>query len=1070
MTTTDSFQSRPDWFATLDECREACRTEVQTNPRYPAFKQTHFTAGDLEQFELYRDKTNGRTERPILDLANNVFARLEAEQDTLIGEHLDWPKYHALTTSCVDNTFRYIFHKLKKGCFVKIKDGQLRVFLPFSNAAFVNEWGARMMHDPTKHRSMLDFLMSITREAGYTASANKVNLDTSTWYANNCLVRTEYPIQETDSDLTNLRDMLLTLCKERAVPDLEFFINKRDFPLLKLDGTEPYDHIWDAPTPLLSHCYEKYAPVLSMVTSDHFADIPVPTWEDWQRVSSEHDGRVFENGRQYKDDFTRPWDERIPTAVWRGASTGAGTTIESNPRLYLSSLPRVVEDGHTLLDAGITKWNLRPRKRAGQKYLTTILPKELPFASVPPLTPEQQARFKYIVHVDGHVSAFRLSYELKSGSVLLLQDSPWRMWFRKFLQPYVHYVPVKEDLSDVLDQIRWCRAHDDECRAIAQNAREFYDTYLGREAVLDFWQVLLDNLKDATGIYIYNHLSPRDALAEKELSFMRQALNEYPRHGTEERVYRPIPQLDRGSYGVLRGVQFALNRAMQDDAIDSVLTVESTPTIYDGKHVSIHRAQGLGSDMFLVKKLKADAKSREFLHDAFVGLHINRLRREIPNFAYTFGVTRDGRLLREHVQGPTLAEWLRTTPFNTSTYVAVIVQLLLALKVAQDRCGFIHYDAFPWNVVMINRPCSASYRIGTKVYRLSCKWTAVLIDFGKSHVVSDDRVHHGETILFDMPGFQDVLTLVFTSMHEVVHAGRINQDALNDVFAILNFFAGSDVRKDPFNTTKEMKDWLRATRKFNNVLQWVDTATAQRDPLDLVDFLMRRFRLDGKLDTSSRLKPPSLIGNEILVYDLITGADPVRSCTALIASIDRMVDESDQHDQRLTQLYTRYVVNDILEDVHQTIRSLYPQMLNAVAPALHRMKSKLETLPLAERCSLALNRYKYPRTPIRTPFDENTFSDFDALFASANALRFYVMPDYLQEKELLEQLLVARELSAEDDAFYRREAASVLSANSFAVLHELADKNTFEYLVHTSTQADIEAFGLGWYAYFLKEM
>ena len=31
-----------------------------SNPRYSNFKQTHFTAGDEEQFQAYRDATNDR--------------------------------------------------------------------------------------------------------------------------------------------------------------------------------------------------------------------------------------------------------------------------------------------------------------------------------------------------------------------------------------------------------------------------------------------------------------------------------------------------------------------------------------------------------------------------------------------------------------------------------------------------------------------------------------------------------------------------------------------------------------------------------------------------------------------------------------------------------------------------------------------------------------------------------------------------------------------------------------------------------------------------------------------------
>ena len=37
------------------------------------------------------------------------------------------------------------------------------------------------------------------------------------WYANNCLVRFEYPINEGDTNIPNMSDMLKELCKQRKL-------------------------------------------------------------------------------------------------------------------------------------------------------------------------------------------------------------------------------------------------------------------------------------------------------------------------------------------------------------------------------------------------------------------------------------------------------------------------------------------------------------------------------------------------------------------------------------------------------------------------------------------------------------------------------------------------------------------------------------------------------------------------------------------------------------------------------------------------------------------------------------
>jgi hypothetical protein len=63
MTTTDSFQKVPDFFTSKQDVKP-----VQTNPRYSNYNQTHFTAGDIEQFEMFRDRSNGSNPTKKIDL------------------------------------------------------------------------------------------------------------------------------------------------------------------------------------------------------------------------------------------------------------------------------------------------------------------------------------------------------------------------------------------------------------------------------------------------------------------------------------------------------------------------------------------------------------------------------------------------------------------------------------------------------------------------------------------------------------------------------------------------------------------------------------------------------------------------------------------------------------------------------------------------------------------------------------------------------------------------------------------------------------------------------------------
>ena len=62
-------------------------------------------------------------------------------------------------------------------------------------------------------------------------------------------------------------------------------------------------------------------------------------------------------------------------------------------------------------------------------------------------------QYKYQVSLDGTVAAYRFPYLLGGSGVVLKQDSPYYEHFYNQLKPYVHYLPFKRDLSDLVDKV-----------------------------------------------------------------------------------------------------------------------------------------------------------------------------------------------------------------------------------------------------------------------------------------------------------------------------------------------------------------------------------------------------------------------------------------------------------------------------------------------------------------------------------------------------------------------------------------------------------------------------------------
>lgn len=486
-------ETNPDYLYTRPE---AIVVKQNTNPLYKFFRQNHFTAGDYKQFlEAWVSTPSPPLGDPPTELS-----------DTAVSI---WERYRHACVHDVFNTYMYISEKFKKGLFIRTVVGEpkLKVFLPFSKVSFTNEWSTTIQINKKRFSSIQDMMRFVAEQEGKAFVESRVHKDIKSWYGNNGLVRLEFPISEGDSGCNMLRDMFSTVVRERKAPNATFFVNKRDFPLLTRNGHESYDSFFGRDTPLVSHVYERYTPILGMTTTDRHADIPIPTWEDWCRVSYWHDKRLF--GKEFRtyptpEDFDAiKWEDRVPTAVFRGASTGLGTELHNNPRLFFAaeSAKGVRDhDGVPFLDAGITRWNLRPRKHPDSKFLETISVPQMPFSLAESLDPLQQARFKYILHLPGHSCAYRLSLELHSGSVVLLYPCEYKVWYSDRLVPWEHYVPIDPNKpGDVYDKIRWCKANDDECRRMAENAKKFAMTCLSREAVLDYVENLLWGLVKTCG-------------------------------------------------------------------------------------------------------------------------------------------------------------------------------------------------------------------------------------------------------------------------------------------------------------------------------------------------------------------------------------------------------------------------------------------------------------------------------------------------------------------------------------------------------------------------------------------
>ncbi|XP_015760423.1 PREDICTED: KDEL motif-containing protein 1-like [Acropora digitifera] len=242
-------------------------------------------------------------------------------------------------------------------------------------------------------------------------------------------------------------NLLLSLARKVVLPDMEFFVNLGDWPLVKQNSQ---------PIPILSWC-----------GSDDTLDIVMPTY-DLTESTLETMGRVSLDMLSVQSNTGPKWDDKISKALWRGRDS-------REERLNLVMLARKKPQ---LYDAALT--NFFFFKYDESKYGPKA--KHMSFFDF--------FKWKYQINIDGTVAAYRFPYLLAGDALVLKQQSPYYEHFYKELQGWHHYIPFKRDLSDLEEKLKWAMANDEKAQQIAKAAQEYTRNNLLSEHVFCYHWIL----------------------------------------------------------------------------------------------------------------------------------------------------------------------------------------------------------------------------------------------------------------------------------------------------------------------------------------------------------------------------------------------------------------------------------------------------------------------------------------------------------------------------------------------------------------------------------------------------
>lgn len=404
------------------------------------------------------------------------------------------------------NTFDYFYDHISRGIFISIRDQQIHKLVIFANPNYVNNWSQNL-----KFENDQTFSQYYESKKNYYRRENIMPM--KNWYFGGFLVDNELPFKYvnckkcpmlcTNHSLIPILDMLKTLLNSRKIKDCDFFLNKRDHPVMRASMEEPYRNLYPEPLPQIPEKYKQtgFIPIMSFYGSDVFADILFPCAEDWLIAS----GTIFMQGDEkpaagfadvnYMKYEHIKWEDKIPAAVFRGRGTG-GSNLENNQRFQLAKYAEELND-KSLLDVGIISYNVRDKVNYTPR-LTITFPKkdQLPFKLGEFMSMNQQMYYKYHLNVQGHAATNRTSYMYKSKSLVMVLEPQFtevaEQWFSSLFKENVDYVVVKKDFSDFVDKIGWCREHDAECKNMTISAYNKQTKYLSKSGILNYLQLVIN--------------------------------------------------------------------------------------------------------------------------------------------------------------------------------------------------------------------------------------------------------------------------------------------------------------------------------------------------------------------------------------------------------------------------------------------------------------------------------------------------------------------------------------------------------------------------------------------------
>jgi hypothetical protein len=106
--------------------------------------------------------------------------------------------------------------------------------------------------------------------------------------------------------------------------------------------------------------------------------------------------------------------------------------------------------------------------------------------------------YKYIICPEGFDVSSGLNWVLCSNSLAIVPPFHYENTIinSDYLKPYIHYVPIEENFSNLREILEWCMMNDEKCKEIIKNANDYSNKFLSEDFMINYLKDIILKIID----------------------------------------------------------------------------------------------------------------------------------------------------------------------------------------------------------------------------------------------------------------------------------------------------------------------------------------------------------------------------------------------------------------------------------------------------------------------------------------------------------------------------------------------------------------------------------------------